>query len=88
MATFGGLLFKDGDEALVERASFRSLEFVKGASEAFEIDTPRLTFREMRELARHIDEDNCPDTIPIRDDDFQKFKRLYRYFPAFVEAEL
>lgn len=88
MATFGGVLFKDEDRGLVQQASFGSLDFVKDGVDPFVIDTPKLTFHEMRELARHITEESCPKAVPITHDDFQKFKRLYRYFPAFVEAEL
>lgn len=88
MATFGGVLYKNVDERLYRQSAFENLEFVKCGSDPFTIEAPKLTFREMRELSRYLTMMNCPEGVPIDQDDFAKFKRLYRYFPSFVEAEL
>lgn len=88
MATFGGILFESSQSSLLEQAAFHRLDFVQGGDAFYRVAAPRLTFREIHALAGCVELGECPPNIPIRASDFEDFKRVYRYFPAFVEAEL
>ena len=88
MATFGGLIYKEGDEESQANARFESLNYFRDGSEPYWIRNPLLTFREMHLLSRAIENSEAAKEIPITDEDKQRFKELYRYIPAYVEAEL
>jgi hypothetical protein len=96
MLTVGGLIYERGQENLVAKCGFEKLSFVRSKIgeniKPHFIEVPSLTFREIR----HID-GQLPRTkgkgerlhapkVPI--EDLKKYEGIYRYFPAFAEAEL
>ena len=88
MGTFGGVLFRTTDRHLVEAAQFDSLSFVSHADHAYIIEIPLLTFREMHTLNGEIGSEIGASMVPVKQQDRDEFAKVYRYFPAFVEAEL
>ena len=50
MLTVGGVLFDRGQRGLFENATFGDLEFVRNGNDAFRIDIPKLTPREIMAL--------------------------------------
>lgn len=88
MLTVGGVLYEADQSNLYERCGFDKLPFVAQATDAYLIDPPHLTFKEVR----HIDA-----SMPIPPADFNKFSiprtdveryvKVYRYFPNFIEAD-
>jgi len=89
MTTFGGLLFDEGLTSLVERCGFDQLEFVRGGAEAYGIEIPGLTYRELRDLDRLLPEMPAADIDkhPVPNADIERYARVYRFFPTFAETE-
>lgn len=89
MMTVGWLLYPESDAPKVQAAGFDRMEFCCDAAKYFRITAPKLTFHEARELNRHLPCAN-PSSIPVPVSDEYKtdYTRIYRYFPAFTEAEI
>jgi hypothetical protein len=90
MLTVGGMIYEKGQAELVGRCAFDNLAFVREDSEPFLIEAPALTYRELRHMDAQLPKAgaggiNAPG-VPERDVD--NYRLLYRYFPAFTEAEM
>jgi len=87
MVTFGGLLLSETDRNRLGRARLRDLQFYRPGRNPYHLQPPKLTFKERRHLDEQFPDETarCPD---VRQADVQEYGRLYRYFPAFVEAEI
>ena len=86
MLTVGGLIYDAGQKAALAKCAFDLLSFVRNGDEPFLIETPNLTFKEMRELDSKFP--NSPIALPIPPSEVERYKRTYRFFPKFVEAEV
>ena len=87
MMTFGGLLVPRSDDAVFSDCAFSSLEFYCPGIDHYEIRAPLLTFKEQRELDTALP-DGSPTVPGLEQADIEAYGRVYRYFPAFTEAEL
>jgi len=91
MLTVGGLLYDSGLAGA--RACRFDPSFTRDGSDAFTIQVPKLTNREIRYLdsllpnaVARLSEHPDAQHIPVEDlDDYQE---IYRFFPTFSEAEL
>jgi hypothetical protein len=94
MMTVGGLIYEASRLSDVEKSKFQDLDFVRTAtkanSEAYRIEIPRLTFKEIRSLDRQLPRRaRARLKLPrVPADDIKKYERLYRYFPTFAETEV
>jgi len=88
MLTVGGIFFDEAQEAIVSKCGFDHLTFYRNGEEAYFIDPPLLTFREMRALEQHLPLVGTPTDIPISLSDMQRYDGVYRYFPNFAETEI
>jgi hypothetical protein len=90
MLTVGGVLFDRGQEAIVARCAFNTLSFVRDGRDAYKIEAPLLTYRELR----HLD-----SQLPVNDStglqapgvpatELKRYAATYRWFPTFAESEL
>ena len=91
MMTIGGVfnpIYPDGKAAGAD-FGFPDLDYSRSDDKIFEIEAPKLTVREIREMNRALP---CADAkaiqIPIPDEDKILYQNIYRYFPIFTEAEL
>lgn len=90
MLTLGGLLYKSGQENLVQEAEFSQLSFVKSAAESYRIEMPNLTPKEVRHLDSLLptqDIEKLCQNVPVPAGDAEKYANIYRYFPSFSEIE-
>lgn len=90
MTTLGGVLIDDGHQSQFSACNFDNLEFVKRSPEdAYRIDVPALTFRELRALDQLLpDVDGNQAKLPaIPTKDLKNYAALYRYFPNFAESD-
>ena len=90
MLTLGGILYNEREAKLEAKCGFENFDFVKTGKEPYLIDVPNLTLKEMRHLDRQLP---CTDTkqlsaSSISENDIVRYAKIYRYFPAFVEAEI
>lgn len=90
MLTVGGIIYTLGEEKHYREAMFDSLSFVRINGEAYHIEVPNLTYREIRNLEKQMP---CVDETTIKAHgvsltDIQKYARVYRFFPTFAEADV
>jgi hypothetical protein len=90
MLTVGGLIYDKSVEHLVAKCSFESFGFIRTGEESFCIEVPSLTLKEMRHLDKQLpcNQLNRVDSPSIPEKDIQRYAQLYRYFPAFVDADV
>lgn len=88
MLTVGGLLYRADQDDEVRECAFGDLAYVKRGSEAHLIEAPSLTFREMRRLNEQLPRGETLGAPGVPEKDVQRYEKVYRYFPAFVDAEI
>jgi len=86
--TIGGLFVAKEHVDKLRACAFEELPFVRGGEEAYNIQVPCLTPKEMRHLNaqlphRQLDQIKIPD---VSTRDVALYAELYRYFPAFTEV--
>ena len=89
MLTVGGLLHDAGQEGAFRQCAFDDFDFSCSGADAYRIDVPKLTLREMRYLDTTLPRETFDDLdefgIPVHD--ARKYAVVYRYFPKFVDIE-
>jgi len=90
MLTVGGIIYNEGQSDLEEKCGFEQLDFVRTSEAPYTIEVPSLTLKEIRHLDRQLpcDDLNHVDAPSIPAKDISRYALIYRYFPAFVEAEI
>lgn len=98
MLTVGGIILDNQMDERVAQCNFPDLFFYRNDKEAFYIDPPNLTYREIKYLNKYmslndidkIPEDSSGNKIDkiVPKKDIQKFQNIYRYFPTFSESNL
>lgn len=96
--TIGGIIFDSSQKVLVNKMNFESLPFTTDNHVSYKINSPNLTFREIKALDKAL-----PDTletshgkfknkklqaIPLIANDIENYAKIYRYYPNFTEANL
>lgn len=90
MLTTGGLIYDEGQSALVDQCSFEDLSFVRNGEDGYHIEVPCLTYKEIRALDEQLPnaDGNVLSLPSVKQSDVDKYEKVYRYFPAFAEANL
>jgi putative O-methyltransferase len=90
MLTTGGLLYDEGQEHLIDQCAFNDLSFVRQNDEPYHIEVPSLTFKEIRHINEQLPKKSGQQLVApaVRSTDIDKYEKIYRYFPAFTEANL
>lgn len=91
MLTYGGMVIEKSQNAIFSSCDFSNLAFVRTKGQVpYKIDIPNLTFKEIRHLNSQLPlkgkEKLKGSAIP--EVDLMHYKDVYRYFPAFREAEI
>jgi hypothetical protein len=91
MATVGGVVYLEGQAKVLERCHLeKHFRFVRTSQEAFLIEAPNLTFRELHFLDSQLPVSD-PSRVrcgPISTEDVKRYASVYRYFPRFTESEI
>jgi hypothetical protein len=91
MLTVGGIFYKAGDQELLRRCQFESLDYVRlDNEEPYEIKVPVMTPRERHYLNQRLPHGTHQEALNIglTADEVAHYIRLYRYCPSFAEIEL
>lgn len=89
MLTVGGILFDSDQQSNFDRCAFEKLPFVSYTEIPYSIEPPLLTFKELRRIDSLIPiKEEDYDSLPISRSDIEKYVKVYRYYPNFVEAEV
>lgn len=92
MLTIGGVLLSAAERKTLDpREDFADLDYIRAGKEAFTIDVPVLTLREMRLLDQtfpSLNEGRGTQDWPFLPPSHVEFyRKVYRYFPTFLEVE-
>ena len=90
MLTVGGILYDNSLSEKVRQCAFDSLDFVRTKDAPCLIEAPNLTYRELRYLDSQmpLKRHRRLKSPGVSDDAIEKYKKVYRYFPTFVEADI
>jgi len=91
MLTVGGVFYEERDKATLKQCEFESLDFVRPDDTPYEIELPILTPRERQYLDKALPKGavkEATETIGLTEGEIQRYARLYRHYPLFVEVEL
>jgi hypothetical protein len=88
MVTVGGVLYRGDQTHLIAKCAFDDFPYVRKASDAYRIEVPNLTFREMRHLNAQLPDGTGLAAPGVPTQDVETYARVYRHFPAFVDAEV
>lgn len=90
MLTIGGIFYTEELKAKLKECAFDELDFYRPTNEAYSINAPILTFKEVRALNACLPlSDDCEQPLPpISESDKNKYSQLYRYYPTFTESEV
>ena len=88
MLTLGGILFEVDDQEKFDACSFDKLPFIRFEEEAYTIEVPCLTLKEMRHLNARLPRKKHASLklSGVPSSDIKAYAELYRYFPTFAEA--
>jgi hypothetical protein len=89
MLTLGGLVFDAGQKGVYNGCAFDDFDFFREGDDAYTIDIPRLTLKEMRHLEAQLPGSAYSDlsSVGIPEPDAKIYAEVYRYFPKFVDIE-
>ena len=89
MLSVGGIFLNPSDQSKLSPDHFSDLHFVREDEEAYHIEVPKLTYRELHHLDSQLPTDDYKQlkaqAIPERD--LKRYAEIYRYFPNFAEVE-
>jgi len=90
MLTTGGLIYDEGQKNIVAQCGFTDLPFVSNGDEPYKIEAPNLTFKEIRHLDEQLPKEagQVLSAPAVKPSDVEKYEKVYRFFPAFTEANL
>lgn len=88
MLTVAAALLDSSDrDALVASEPFRELPYARGET-IFPIAIPPLTPKERAELDRRLPSRTVALPFPLRQEQIEAYRSLYRYYPLFAEVDL
>jgi len=90
MLTVGGLLYDQGQAHVLAQCDFQNLSFYQEAEDAYLIEVPNLTYREIRYLDTQLPnkKEELPTLDAVPKEDIEKYAKIYRYFPTFTETDI
>jgi len=99
MLTIGGLIYDSSQKTQVDKMAFDNFSFYKDGNDSYKIQSPNLTFREIKALDKALPPDYQEvvddkfinerlQNIPLIKKDIVNYAKIYRYFPNYTEANL
>jgi hypothetical protein len=86
MATVAWIFFEAAEKDKFEICSFKELDFSRFKNEAYNIQVPCLTLKEMRHLNTQLPRGGKVTLPGVPGPDIERYAKLYRYFPVFTET--
>jgi hypothetical protein len=90
MLTVGGYFVDPNDRDRLPPERFKDLDFVRADREPYLIEVPIMTWREATYLNERLPRSapKVPHPKWLPDDERQRYGKVYRHFPTYLEAEL
>ena len=96
--TVGGIIHDKSQKTKIDKMAFEKFAFFAGGNENYKIQSPNLTFREIKALDKALPnslellegeyKNDILRSIPLIKSDINNYAKVYRYFPNFTEANL
>jgi hypothetical protein len=88
MLTVGWIFFEASEQHKLDACSFNEVNFVRFGEEAYAIEVPCLTMKEMRYLNAQLPKagPNAVILPGVPSSHIERYSEIYRYFPTFAEA--
>jgi len=89
MLTVGGVIHRKSSPNILENV-FSDLSFIRTNTQAYHIQEPKLTYRELRYLDRQLPSTSVTsiNSTGIPQEHLETYADIYRYFPTFAETEI
>ncbi|HEY0826848.1 MAG TPA: O-methyltransferase [Bacilli bacterium] len=90
MLTYGGIFYEEGEREKFLKCGFFRLHYIRNGDEAYFIEVPSLTYREIRKLDTQLPNKDLEQiSLPgVKMEDIKKYSDNYRFFPTFTETEI
>lgn len=90
MLTVGGIVFDEDDAASFGSGALADFDFVRANGDPYLIESPVLTWRETTYLDKVLSESEpTPSELDwLPQDERERYERIARYSPTYIEAEL
>ena len=90
MLTVGGYFVDASEESRLPPAHFQDLDFISFDRDPYLIEVPVMTWREATYLNERLPRSapKVPHPKWLPDDERQRYGKVYRHFPTYLEAEL
>ncbi|MEK6615348.1 MAG: O-methyltransferase, partial [Bacteroidota bacterium] len=96
--TVGGIVFNKAQNVAVKKMTFNKFTFFSNTHESYKIQSPNLTFREIKALDKALPDsletvngkfqNKKLQNIPLIPTDIKNYAKVYRYYPNFTEANI
>ena len=96
--TIGGIVYNKSQVKAVNKMSFEKFSFYSNSKEAYKIQCPNLTYREVKALDKALPDDleiingkfksKVLQSIPLIETDIKNYAKVYRYYPNFTETNI
>lgn len=96
--TVGGIVFNKAQRVAVKKMAFKKLPFFSETNESYKIQSPNLTFREIKALDKELPDslefvngkfqNEKIEKIPLIPTDIRNYAKVYRYYPNYTEVNI
>lgn len=87
MTTIGGVIYRSDQSQRLANCEFSDFDFLRDGEVPFEIEVPVLTYSEQLKISADLPSGD-PALGFLASGDVSRYRRVYRYYPTFVEADL
>ena len=87
MTTIGGVIYRADQTQRLANCEFEDFDFMREGEIPFEIEVPPLTYKEQMEISAALPSGN-PEPAFLAPGDISRYRRVYRYYPTFIETDL
>ena len=87
MTTIGGMIYGADQKQQIADYGFTDFDFLTDSDSPHEIEVPVLTYKEIGKLSSELPFGN-PNVSFLAAKDIEAYRKLYRYYPTFVDADL
>lgn len=93
MGTVGWIFYKNKDEEKILNCAFEHNNFYRDDNEAYQINTPNLTVKEVSRLQNampisgEINRQELPEFL-YTEEEIKSFSEIYKYYPSFMSVDI
>ncbi|MDD2895587.1 MAG: hypothetical protein PHG81_06145 [Aliarcobacter sp.] len=87
MLTIGYIFYESCDEVKYTNCKFDNFDFCKEENQPYMISAPKLTMKELHLIDYYLPNNTASlPELKLNPEDLEMYKKVYRYYPSFIEA--